>query len=187
GGDGGDGETATDPVGAPSSSAASGAGARDLTATATAKTPGNAPAATEVGGGRATFVAANLLDADPATAWRVAGDATGEEIVLTLPQETTITRVGLVNGYAKIAKNAAGEKFDWYHGNRTVTKAAWLFDDRTQVEQVLERDRALQSIDIDDVTTTTITLRLLQVTAPGTGRASRDFTALSDVSLSGTS
>lgn len=179
----GDPDTAADPAGGGPGAADAASG--DLTADARATTPGNAPPATEIGGDKATFVAANLLDGDPATAWRVAGDASGKEVVLTLPEKTTITQVGLVNGYAKVAQESGGRTFDWYHGNRRITKVAWVFDDGTVVDQTLGRDRSMQSTDIDDVTTTTITLRILAVTAPGKGRASRDFTTISDVSLAG--
>jgi hypothetical protein len=43
----------------------------------------------------------------------------------------------------------------------------------------------MQTVDVS-VTTTTVQLRLLQVSAPGTGRARRDYTAVSDVTLVGT-
>jgi len=157
----------------------------DVTAGAEATTPANAPPATEIGGGTADFVATNMLDGDPGTAWRIAGDASGKEIVFTLAQPTTITRVGLINGYAKMAQEPGGKKFDWYHGNRRITKVAWVLGDDTTIDQDLERDRSMQSIDVDPVRTTTITLRILEVTKPGTGRASRDFTTISDVSITG--
>ena len=42
-----------------------------------------------------------MLDGNPATAWRTAGDATGQSITITLPAPSVVSRVGLVNGYAK--------------------------------------------------------------------------------------
>lgn len=182
-----DGGTASDGTG---SATDAGAEARDLTGTASATVPGTAPPATEVGGGRATFEADHLLDGDPRTAWRVAGSAQGEEIVLSLPEAVSISRVGLVNGYAKRATDEAGQRFDWYHGNRRVTAVTWVFDTGTgtptEVEQDLSKDRQLQLIDVGPVTTDTVVLRLRTVSDPGAGRAGRDFTAIGDVALIGT-
>lgn len=179
-------DPAADPSGAGSPAGAAGAQGRDVAAEATVQAPGNAAPATEVGGARATFAAANMLDGDPSTTWRVAGDARGKKIVFTLAEKTTISQVGLINGYAKTATDAAGRKLDPYQRNRTITKVAWVFDDQTVVEQSLARERTLQTIAIDDVATSTITLRLLEVAKPGRGRAARDFTAISEVSLIGT-
>jgi hypothetical protein len=41
-------------------------------------------------------------------------------------------------------------------------------------------------VDIDPVTTRRVVLRLVGVTSPGEGTASRNFTAISEVSLMGT-
>lgn len=170
--------TATDPTGA--------ATAASLTADVAVEVPGTAGPSRETDGGKATFVATNMLDGDPSTAWRVAGDARGKEVTFTFPEEVTISQVGLVNGYAKTARGKDGKRFDWYHGNRTIQKVAWVFDDKTLLSQDLTRNRAMQTLDVDDITTLTLTLRLVEVSAPGTGRARRDFTAISDVTLAGT-
>jgi hypothetical protein len=44
----------------------------------------------------------------------------------------------------------------------------------------------MQSERIDPVTTRTVQLRILGVTAPGTGPLARDYTAISEVLLAGT-
>jgi hypothetical protein len=44
----------------------------------------------------------------------------------------------------------------------------------------------MQTIDLGTpVSTSTVTLRLVSVSAPGTGRSARDYTAVSEVSLVG--
>jgi hypothetical protein len=157
--------------------------AGDVTADSTAEVPATAPPNQDVQGNRVDFVAANMLDGVPETCWRMAGDGTGEEITITLPGETVVSSVGLVDGYAKTARDAQGRELDWYHGNRRVLSVEWVFDDGTTLSQDLEDSTAVQSIDVDDVRTSTITLRLVSVSAPGTGRAARDNTAISDLSI----
>lgn len=160
--------------------------AESLLIGATAQVPGEAAPSRELTGSKVTYGAANLLDGDPATAWRVAGDAAGRKIMLTFAETVTIDEVGLVNGYAKQAADAQGRRFDWYHGHRTISQVVWVFDDGTEVPQTLGRDREAQTIPIDGLTTRTLTLRLVDVSAPGTGRSSRNFTAISDLVVTGT-
>ncbi len=157
----------------------------DVTAGSTAKVPATAPPNQDVEGNPVDYVAANMFDGVPETCWRMAGDGTGSEITITLPGETTVRSVGLINGYAKTAQDAQGRELDWYHGNRRVLSVEWVFDDGTTLSQELDDTTAVQSIDVDDVTTSTITLRLVSVSEPGTGRAARDYTAISDLSIIG--
>ncbi len=57
-----------------------------------------------------------------------------------------------------------------------------MTDDGTTVAQDLDDTTAVQSVDVD-VTTATVVLRLVEVSPPGTGPASRDYTAVSEISL----
>ncbi len=151
---------------------------------ASVEVPRTAPPGQDVSGKRVDYAGENLLDGIPETTWRMPGDGTGEEVVITLAAQTRLRSVGLINGYAKTARDAQGRELDWYQGNRRITGVEWVFDDGTTVAQDLDDTTAVQSVDVD-VTTTTVTLRLVAVSAPGTGRAARDYTAISDVSLVG--
>jgi len=53
--------------------------------------------------GEVTYGAENLQDMDRETAWvdGAKGDGVGESVTLTLKEPAKVTRVGLVNGYAK--------------------------------------------------------------------------------------
>jgi hypothetical protein len=155
-----------------------------VTVDASVEVPRTAPPGRDVSGNPVDYEGANLLDGIPETTWRMPGDGTGQELVITLAAETRLRSVGLINGYAKTARDAQGRELDWYHGNRRVTSVEWVFDDGTTVTQDLEDTTAVQSVDVD-VTTTTLTLRLVGVSAAGTGRAARNYTAISDVSLVG--
>jgi hypothetical protein len=159
----------------------SGGGVGNLAAVASVEVPATAGPGQDVAGNPVTYDGENMLDGVPETAWRMPGDGTGEQIVVTLPEESRLSSVGLINGYAKKAADR-----DWYHGNRRIEQVEWVFDDGTTVTQDLHDTTGVQSTDVE-VTTTTITIRLLAVSEPGTGPSSRDFTAISDLSIVGES
>ena len=132
-----------------------------------------------------TFVAAHLLDGVPQTCWRMPGDGTGESITFSFDEPVEMTEVGLINGYAKTASDASGS-YDWYAGNRRTLEVEWTFDDGTMVSQDLRQTRAMQTVTLQDgVVTEQVTMRLIEVSPPGTGPASRDYTAISEVTLRG--
>ena len=152
----------------------------DLARYAAATVPATAEPNEDVAGNLVRYEARNMLDGVPETCWRMPGSGASDEIVFQFEAPVEITEVGLVNGYAK----TSGE-FDWYNGNRRVLEVEWVFDDGTTVSQPLDEIRTLQSVPVDAVTSSTITLRLLDVSKPGTGRSARDYTAISDVTLVG--
>ena len=157
----------------------------DVAAGATATAPRAAPPNVDAFGNRTTYVAANMLDGRPSTCWRMAGDGTGAELRFTLAAPATLTRVGLINGYAKNAV-VGGRNLNWYVGNRRVLSAQWVFDDGTTVDQPLGSTKRMQTIDLGTpVSTSSVTLRLVSVSAPGTGRSARNYTAVSEISLVG--
>lgn len=148
---------------------------------ATATVPDTAPPSTDGSGNAVRYEARNMLDGVATTTWRMAGDGTGETLIFDLEEPTTISEVGLINGYAKTGDGGQ----DWYAGNRRVLAVEWLFDDGTLVRQDLTETRDLQTVEVGDLTTESVQLRLVTVSKPGPGRASRDYTALSEVALVG--
>lgn len=157
----------------------------DLTSTLEVTAPPAAPATTDLDGELVAYEPRRMLDATPATSWRTAGDATGETITFTLAEPSTIRRVGLINGYARLVPSGAS-LVDWYPNNRRITAVEWVFDDGTVVRQDLVEKPKLQRLTIDPVTTSTVQLRLLSVTPPGAGVLGRDYTAISDILIAGT-
>ena len=143
--------------------------------------PATAPPNQDVAGNLVRYEATNMIDGVPTTCWRMPGSGAGEEVVLSLARPTKVAQVGIVNGYAKTSGD-----LDWYRGNRRVLAVEWVFDDGTTVAQSLEETRAVQTIAIEKpVKTSTIRLRLVDVSAPGRGRSARNYTAISDVSVTG--
>jgi hypothetical protein len=160
-------------------------GASDVARDATAQVPATAPPNQDLDGNMVRYEARNMLDGVPTTCWRMAGDGTGDEITFDLARPTTLTTVGLINGYAKTAVDARGHELDWYHGNRRVLSVEWTFDDGTTVTQDLTDTTRMQTVNVDHVTTQHVRLRLVSVSAPGRGPAARDYTPISDVTLRG--
>jgi hypothetical protein len=152
----------------------------DVAPSADIAVPATAPPNQDVSGDTVTYKAGNMVDGKADTCWRMPGDGTGSTITFTLPQETEIKAVGMINGYAKTAGS-----LDWYTGNRRIIKATWEFDDGTVIEQDLTETRDLQTLQVDPVTTTSVRLTLTEVSKPGTGPEARNYTAISEVSLVG--
>jgi hypothetical protein len=153
--------------------------------TARVEAPAGAQPTMDLDGTLVGYVAAQLVDGMPETCWRVGGDGSGTTITFTLRRPTTLTRVGLVNGYAKRVPDGAS-LVDWYPLNRRVTSVEWSFDDGSTESQDLREVRRMQSMRVDPVTTRTVRLRILGVTPPGAGALGRDYTAISEVLLTGT-
>jgi len=173
------------PKPTPTRSADPGPFAGDLAPFADIFAPPAAAPGLDANGDIVRYVATNLQDGIPETAWRTPGDGTGLSLTFRFDGPSTLSEVGLVNGYAKVARDGGGI-LDWYHGNRRLRAVEWTFDDGTVVRQRLRDTTLLQMVKVDKVETESVTLRLLAVTPPGPGRASRNYTAISEVSFLGT-
>lgn len=157
----------------------------DLAPLSEAEGPPPVPPGLDLANNRVSYPPANMLDDDPESAYRVPGDATGSLITFRLPGKSTITEVGLVNGYAK-TDSSGGRAVDWYAKNRRIMRVEWRFDDGASVVQDLQSTREMQLLEVDPVETETVELRILEVSAPGPGPMSKNVTAISDVLLLGT-
>lgn len=142
--------------------------------------PSTAEPTTDFDGTLVAYEASQMSDGNTSTTWRMAGDATGQSIVLTLAEPAVVQRVGIVNGYAK---QVAG--VDWYPNNRRILSATWTFDDGTSVEQSFAERQGMQRLKVPPVQTGTVTLTLTSVTPPGLGNLGRDYTAISEVEVIG--
>jgi hypothetical protein len=134
------------------------------------------------GGNPVTYLAGNMLDDDPTTAWRCDGDGRGVTLTMRLGDPTTIVAVGMIPGYAKTDPY---DHIDRYAENRRISKVRWTFGDGSWIEQTLSTDpksRRLQTLRIPKVTSNRVTLEILD-SVPG----SRDTVAISAVELATTS
>jgi hypothetical protein len=153
---------------------------QDVARQAFASVPGQAPDGTDASGRPVSYAATNLLDGDPTTCWRVAGDASGSVLTFQLPATRQVTSVGLINGYAKVDP-ATGD--DRYAQERRITRVTWVFPGGTQITQRLTDDtRTLQSIDVPATEATgVVALRIDHTVRPG--KAAFDYTAISTVDI----
>ena len=170
----GDPSTPDQPIGSPD----------DLAPASTVKGPKPLAPGTDLNGNRVSYPPQNMLDDDLATAYRIQGDASGTTITFTLPRESVISEVGMVNGYAK-KDSTGGRTVDWYRFNRKILQVEWVFDDGTSIVQRMRPVPVLQTIVVDKVRTRTIELRINEVSEPGSGRLRKNVTAISDVLLRG--
>lgn len=185
GGPGSTSPATTQPTGSRPIASAPSDDVNDLAPHAQVTAPAPLPPGRDLHNQPVSYPASNMLDDDPESAYRVSGDATGAVIRFQLPQATTITEVGLVNGYTK-ADTTGSRTVDWYVENRRILRVEWSFDDGTAVEQTLDATiREIQAIEVPDVKTKTIELTILEVSAPGSGPLGKNVTAISDVLLLG--
>jgi hypothetical protein len=153
---------------------------RELAGTVTFEVPGTAPPTQDFDGSLVAYEADQMGDGDPSTTWRVAGDATGQKITMTLPETAVIHRLGIVNGYAKSVAGVA-----WYPNNRRILTATWQFADGSAIEQTFAERPGLQTMKVPPVATRTLSITINAVTPPGSGSLGRDYTAISEVSIIG--
>jgi hypothetical protein len=164
---------------------ASGGTPVNVAATATARVPSSAPPGQDVNGSPVSYDAAQMFDGDRTTTWRMSGDGTDALITIRLAEPVEVSKVGLVNGYAKEDVDAQGRTVRWYPRNRRITAVTWSFDDGSVVEQDLRQRPEMQMTKVDGEVTRTIRLRLVDVTAPMPGPLGRNYTAISEIRIKG--
>jgi heat shock protein HtpX/STE24 endopeptidase len=155
-----------------------GAAPTELTGAATAFASATAPDNVDDAGNPTSYAAANVLDDDAATAWRVKGDGRGVTVTLTLPSTRHLVRVGLIPGYAKTDLKSGTNRF---YQERRVGEVRWRFDDGSVADQVFTDTPTMQTTTVD-VTTRSITI---EIVATRPGDLHYDYTPISDVSLMG--
>lgn len=154
------------------------AGSTNVAASAQVNGPAPAAPGADLAGNPVTYPVTNMLDDDPSTAYRIAGDASGTELLFTLAADAKVSSVGLINGYAKTDGSV-----NWYRSNRKIRRVSWHFDDGTVVKQRLRNTTDLQVVPVPGVGTRTVRLRLLGVSAPGPNP--RNTTAISSIVIEG--
>lgn len=158
----------------------------DVLAGMSTDVPAVAPPGQDVQGNPIDYAPANMFDGDPQTAWRMAGSGEGRDIVIRLGRPGIVTEVGLINGYAKVDRDSAGTPVTWYPRNRRILRVEWRFDDGTTITQRLAERPGLQTVEVPEVTTSTLVLHLDRVSPPKPGRLGRNYTAISDLLVDGT-
>lgn len=151
-----------------------------LTGTARAVAPSTSAPAVDASGAPTSYEAANLLDGDPTTCWRMDGDGSGAVLDLVLGRPRTVSRVGLVNGYAKVDPVSGADR---YAEERRITRVTWTVGDQVVVQDLTDGTRSAQTVAVRPTSTDHVSVRIESTTPPGD--PAFDKTAISDITLLG--
>ena len=140
-----------------------------------------APDAKDAANQTTTFRVDNVLDSDPQTAWRCPGSSTGHVLAFQFATPVTLREMGLIPGYAKIDPSSGEDRFGQNH---TVTQVRWIYGGGSETQTIDTPGRSSSVLVLDSpAATTKVELRIDGI---GNPTASRDFVAISDVTLRGT-
>ena len=121
----------------------------------------------------------NLVDGNPATAWRTKGDGKGQRLVLTFARPVRIWSVGMIPGYRKTYSRL---KVNWFPLNRRVARVIWFAPNQPEIVQRFTDRPELQIERVGMAPTRTLTVTIMD-TLPGA--ADHDFTAISEIRIEG--
>jgi len=137
---------------------------------------------TDAGGHPVYYAPGQMFDAKPNTAWRCNGNGIGQVISFTLPDQTTINEVGLVNGYSKVDPASGAKRYGEY---RRITEVTWTFANGSTFEQSLQDGvTTLQKLSIPPQPGDTVTLTIKASSQPGSTARGRNAVLISEVSFS---
>jgi uncharacterized RDD family membrane protein YckC len=147
-----------------------------------ASVPATAPGGMDASGSPTSYGAENLLDDEATTTWRMPGDGSAHEIVISLDGPRTITSVGLIPGYAKVDPSNGIDRFTQ---ERRIVRVTWIFPSGfTYVQAFDPTDASMQSARFDTPQAAdSVTLHIDETTAPGDPNF--DYTAISELLVLG--
>jgi hypothetical protein len=141
-----------------------------------------APQTTDDGGHPVYYAPGQMFDTKPNTAWRCNGNGIGQVISFTLPDQSTINEVGLVNGYSKVDPASGAKRYGEY---RRITEVTWTFANGSTFEQSLQDGvTTLQKLSIPPQPGDTVTLTIKASSQPGSTARGRNAVLISEVSFS---
>jgi hypothetical protein len=147
-----------------------------------AKVGCQAPQTTDDAGHPVYYEPEQMFDAKLNTAWRCNGDGIRQVIIFTLPAQTTIDEVALVNGYAKIDPTSGAKRY-WEY--RRITEVTWTFANGSTFEQSLQDGVTTpQKLNIAAQPGDTVTLTINASSKPGSTARGRNAVLISEVSFS---
>ena len=143
-----------------------------------------ADSSTDADGKPVSYDAINVTDGDPATAWRKSSaDWSGDDyILITFDEPVKLTQVGLIPGYAKIDPSSGTDRFTQNH---RLAWATWTFSDGSTWEQEFVSKPTMQTVPVAGEVTWVRVGGFWWADWDETPPATRDFLAISDVSLVG--
>lgn len=138
-----------------------------------------APQSTDGAGDVVVYMPEQMSDGRMNTAWRCNGNGVGQVVTFGFPAGTTITQVGLVNGYAKVDPASGVQRYGEY---RRITAVTWTFANGTAFQQSLNDGvEAVQKLSIPAQPGDQVTLTIEATTEPGSTTSARDAVLISEV------
>lgn len=137
-----------------------------------------APSSRDAAGSPVTYEATNMVDGDVETAWRTRGDASGETITLQFAEPIRIYSLGLIPGYSKIDPTSGVDRF---RQERVITEVVYDLGDGQELHQTFEAEPTLQTLPVDGVFATSVTIEIIGTAPPGD--KAFDFTAISEIQI----
>ena len=126
---------------------------------------------------RVTYVAANVLDGNPATAWRAKGSGIGVTLTFTFAYRVRIKEVGLIPGYEKRDAKSGVNRFT---ENRRISVVSWSAPPARPVRQRFKDAATMQQTPVNFLSRK-VTITILSTTKDG----GRNYTPISDVRFVG--
>ena len=139
------------------------------------------PNGTDAGNNPMNYVPENAVDGDNSTAWRVAGDGSGQWLLLDFGKDVILHQIGVIPGYDKIDLYDGTDRF---LQNRVLKQVHFQFSDGSTLDYNFIYDRAMQWIPIEDVRTKTIKLTVISSYPPRLAD-SWNAIAISEIELTG--
>ncbi len=124
----------------------------------------------------------NISDGLNDTAWVLPGGATGQSITLDFGREFTISAIEVLPGIDKINPRSGKNIFAL---TRHIRRLRFEFSDGTTVEATFEEVPELQPVPIPNVVASSVTIVILETTAPS-GPSRSEFTPIGEIVLLGT-
>lgn len=107
---------------------------------------------------------ANVVDADPETAWQVGGTGVDQWLELTYGEPVKVSRVGIIPGYAKEDRCDGTDRFYQYY---VVRGAVIRFSDGSEVKAEFEKKPQMQFVDTNGHETKSLRITIVDVYPPG--------------------
>lgn len=136
--------------------------------------------ATDAGGNPVSYQPSNAVDGQPATAWRPSEfQSVGHFLVVDLGGNATVTRVGLLPGYAKVDATSGQ---NWFTTLRRIRQVVWTFDGGQQIQQSFDTNSpTVQYVTVPALQSRAVKVEIRDATAHG----GLDFVAISELQVWG--
>jgi hypothetical protein len=140
----------------------------------------------DANGKKFTYEPDKAIDGLVGTAWRCDGSGVGQWLRINFRRTVTLTRIGIVPGFAKTDPR---DSTDRYAQNRSISAVQYNFDDGSTFRQNFNTSasvRSAQTMDLPGVSTSQVTITILD-SVPGeitNGQRALEQVAISEVVVS---